>query len=143
MSRQDALDWARRFTEEAAGAAGLELEPGSPDSLFGPCFGKHGETSTDERFQLMYSAYSPLPVEHHTAAVDKIRAALEREGYTITGYRPYGGPRVSAIVEATAPDNRFTVSVESAGKPPAPPTKLSFGVDTTCLIPPTATQSPQ
>ncbi|MEC4017141.1 hypothetical protein [Streptomyces sp. H27-D2] len=144
MSKAETEDWSRRVTEHMAKTLGLEIIPKSPgpavESL--ACFGKGGETSTDDRFQLMYAAFAKLPPEQHTAAGEKIRDMLKKDGYDVTTFRAYKAPRQSMIVEAQHPKNHFSIDVQSSGSP-GNPQMLAFGVNSPCLLPPGATQSPQ
>ncbi|MEV0275532.1 hypothetical protein AB0I22_03985 [Streptomyces sp. NPDC050610] len=142
MSRESAQTWARKFTERLAKSIGEPVGPRTPDARFLKCGGKNGETATDDRFILMYSAWVKVPAERHNEAAHKLREILVDEGYTITTERSYKAPKQSMILEARPKKGGFFIAIQSAAVDGGFP-EITLGIDSPCMIPPGATQSHQ
>ncbi|MFD1832969.1 hypothetical protein ACFSJS_25470 [Streptomyces desertarenae] len=136
MSKKGAEDWARHFTESMARSAGVKIKEGTVKPAFHDCVGENDEVAEDGRFLLDYYARASLPVSEHAKAVKKVRADLEKRGYTINGYQETGGGKPSVLLDAAHPEKGFTVSAEGH----APQDELLFSISTPCLLPPGATQ---
>ncbi|WP_431676449.1 hypothetical protein [Kitasatospora sp. KL5] len=134
MAKADARAWAQHMTESLAQSAGVTLTPTTAKPFFGNCVGKHDEVADDGRYTLSYAVDSTVPLQHHPEAVKKIRAALERQKFSIDGYRETWEGRPSALLDAADTDGRYLVSVETGGGTD----RLLFRVNTRCLMPPSA-----
>ncbi|MER7583272.1 hypothetical protein [Kitasatospora sp. NPDC097691] len=136
-ARQDAQAWAQHLTEYMAQTAGVTLDTGSVEPVFNDCVGKHDEVRKDGRYKLSYAVYSSAPLEQHPEAVRKVRAMLEQQGFKIDGYRETVNDKVDTVLDASQTSSRYLVTVQT--------TKgglLNFQVNTPCLMPPTATETP-
>ncbi|MET9182874.1 hypothetical protein ABZX88_32370 [Kitasatospora aureofaciens] len=136
-ARQDAQDWAKHMTEYMAQTAGVTLDTGSADPFFNDCVGKHDEVAKDGRYKLSYAVYSSAPLEQHPEVVRKVRAMLEQQGFKIDGYRETANGKVDTVLDASQPSSRYLITVETTTGG-----LLLFRVNTPCLMPPTATETP-
>ncbi|MFJ1708773.1 hypothetical protein [Kitasatospora sp. NPDC088346] len=133
-ARSEAEAWARQLTEHLAGSAGIRIDPATVRPFFSPCTGRNGEHAPDDRYFLMYSAHSAVPLARHPEVVRQVRAVLQREGLTITGYRELLDGRPDTILDAEHPSD-YTVTVESTA---GGADHLLLRVTTPCLLPPPA-----
>ncbi|MFB7948011.1 hypothetical protein ACFC6L_24195 [Kitasatospora phosalacinea] len=132
MARGDAESWARELTAYLARSAGAVLAPGSSRPFFSPCTGRNGETAGDGRYTLAHHADGTLPAARHPAAVRALRAALERDGFTVTAYRETVDGRPDALLYARHPAGRYFLDVGTGGGTD----RLALTVRTRCLLPP-------
>ncbi|MFJ1796578.1 alpha/beta hydrolase [Kitasatospora griseola] len=137
MAKSDAEAWARHMTEYMAQTADITLTPDSAKPYFSNCEGKNGEVADDGRYTLAYHAASTVPVAQHPDAVRKIKAALEKEGFAITGYRETVNDQPDALLYAKHNEGRYFIDVSTGGGTD----RLTFTVNTRCLMPP-STSSP-
>ncbi|MFH8981010.1 hypothetical protein [Streptomyces varsoviensis] len=142
MSKEHAQDWARDFTKRLAKVIGKPVNSRQPDVSFLGCTGKNGEEATDDRYVMMYSAWVTIPPEQHNEAAKKLRKTLVDQGYTITTERTYKPPKQSMILEARPAKEGFFIGIESA-KTNGGYQEIAIGINSPCMIPPGATQSPQ
>lgn len=140
MSKADAEDWARRFTLHLAETVGVPLNKRKPVAKFFPCTGRNGETATDARYTLMYTAWLDLPPEKHNEAAVKLRKMFETDGYSISTFRPYRDQKETMIVEARPQKGGFFIGIESANEGRR---ELSLGINSPCMIPPSEPQKEQ
>lgn len=140
MTKEQAEDWARRFSRHLADVIGVPLNSRKPLAEFFPCKGKRGETATDARYRLMYRAWVDLPPEKHNEAAKRLRTMFEKDGYNVGAFRLYRSYEESMIVEARPDKGGFYIAVESAGEGSR---QLGLAIDSPCLIPPSETQKEQ
>lgn len=132
--KSDAQAWAQQMTEHMAEGAGIRIDPATVRPLFTPCTGRNGETARDDRYVLMYSVHSTVPLAQHPEAVRKVRDMLTKEGLTIKNYRETLGGRPDTILDAEHPSDYFlSVSSTAGGED-----RLLLRVITPCLLPPPA-----
>ncbi|MFE2915408.1 hypothetical protein ACFXI0_17140 [Kitasatospora indigofera] len=134
--KKDAQAWAEQMTEHTARSAGLQIDPASIKPLFTGCVGRNGESAPDDRYTLMYSVKSSVPLDQHPEAVRKIRDMAQQEGLTITSYRETADGKPEAFVNAEHPSDYSLTASTSGGQD-----RMYLSVITPCLLPP-ASPSP-
>ncbi|MGW4896947.1 hypothetical protein ACWEQL_32520 [Kitasatospora sp. NPDC004240] len=80
----------------------------------------------------MYNVVGAASLSQHGEAVRKARDLLKAEGLHIDGYRETYGDHVDALVDATHPERKYFVSLQSSTGRDI----MSLSVYTPCLIPP-------
>ncbi|MFF4340644.1 hypothetical protein ACFY00_11980 [Kitasatospora sp. NPDC001540] len=139
MAKSDAQVRAQRTTEHLAEVGGVTVAPESIKPYFSNCEGRNGEVVEDGRYTLAYHAAGTVPVDQHPETVRKIRAALEKEGFRITGYRETVDGRPDVLLYAKHDEGRYFIDVGTGGGTD----RLTFTVNTRCLMPPSATAQHQ
>ncbi|WP_431043814.1 hypothetical protein ACQUSR_19255 [Streptomyces sp. P1-3] len=142
MSQSDAEEQARRYIDEVGDIIERHTGVRKADVRFRSCVGKNGEEATDARYAVSYADWFKFGVEHHNEAAEKIRAAFEKNGYTISTFRRFEKPRTSMIVEARDPKTGYFVNVESSDGSKGYP-MLGMYVSSPCMIPPGEEQEQQ
>ncbi|MGW4806360.1 hypothetical protein [Kitasatospora sp. NPDC004272] len=135
MAKGDAQAWAQKVTEYMAQSAGVTLTADTVKPFFSNCEGKNGEVADDGRYTLAYHVSSTVPLAEHPGAVRKIKAALEKDGFTITSYRETVNNQPDALLYAKHDEGRYFIDVSTD--------RLTFTVNTRCLMPPSASSTTQ
>ncbi|WAL75380.1 hypothetical protein OU787_29925 [Kitasatospora sp. YST-16] len=139
MAKSDAQAWAQHMTEHLAEVGGVTVAPESIKPYFSNCEGKNGEVAEDGRYTLAYHAASTVPVDQHPEAVRKIRTALEKEGFRITGYRETVDGQPDVLLYAKHDEGRYFIDIGTTGGVHW----LSISVSTRCLMPPSTSATAQ
>ncbi|WP_282205018.1 hypothetical protein [Kitasatospora fiedleri] len=134
LAKSDAETWAQHLTRYLAQTAGVTLTAESATPYFSTCEGRNGEVADDGRYTLAYHVASTTPRAQHPDAVRRIRAALEKEGFTVTGYREAWENQPDVLLYARHAEGRYFVDVSTGVNTD----RLTFTVNTRCLMPPPA-----
>ncbi|MFJ4678220.1 hypothetical protein [Kitasatospora sp. NPDC088783] len=134
MAKSEAEAWAQHLTRYLAQTADVALTPDSVKPYFSTCEGRNGEVAADGRYTLAYHATGAVPRTQHPDAVRKIRSALEKDGFTVTGYRETVQDRPDVLLYARHTEGRYFIDVSTGGGTD----RLTFTVNTRCLMPPPA-----
>ncbi|BAJ26680.1 MULTISPECIES: hypothetical protein [Kitasatospora] len=128
MARAAAEDWARRLAAYLADRAAVPLAGERTRAFFSP----GGGPPADGRYALALHAEGSVPPPRHPAAVRALRAALERDGFTVTAYRETVGGEPDALLYARHPEGGYFLDVGTGGGGD----RLTFTVRTPVLLPP-------
>ncbi|MCX5210716.1 hypothetical protein OG689_15710 [Kitasatospora sp. NBC_00240] len=132
-SKAEAQAWAQQITQHMADSAGLRTDPSTANPFFNHCTGKNGESAPDDRYYLMYSIFSAVPLAQHPEVIRKIRDMLQKEGLSIKGYREAIDDKPDALVDASHPTSRYFVTASTGGRE----NTILLQIITPCLMPPT------
>ncbi|MFE2627871.1 hypothetical protein ACFYZU_12655 [Streptomyces sp. NPDC001651] len=136
MAKDEALRWAKDYTEYMAKLTDVELLPDTEKVHFEDCLGKNDEVAEDGRYSLFYYIYSPAPATDHTRIVRQLRRDLPQRGYEVVDYREFKNAYESSIFAARNKKNDYTVEAETVGSGKTKPQRFSFAVRTPCMLPP-------
>ncbi|MGW4697525.1 hypothetical protein ACWEO1_34705 [Kitasatospora cineracea] len=139
MARSDTQAWAQKMTEYMARSAGVTLTADTVKPFFSNCEGRNGEVVEDGRYTLAYHVSSTVPLAQHPDAVRKIKAALEKDGFTITSYRETVNNQPDALLYAKHEEGRYFIDVSTGGGTD----RLTFTINTRCLMPSSGSSTAQ
>ncbi|QKW23965.1 hypothetical protein HUT16_37150 [Kitasatospora sp. NA04385] len=139
MAKADAQAWAQQMTEYMAQSAGITLDTDSVTPFFSNCEGKNGEVAADGRYTLAYDVTSTLSRPQQVDAIRKIKAGLEKDGFTVTSYRETWQEQPNVLLYAKHDEGRYFIDVSSG----VATDRLTFSVATRCLMPPSASSTAQ
>ncbi|MEU5386093.1 hypothetical protein ACWEPB_37180 [Kitasatospora cineracea] len=139
MAKSDAQAWARQMTEYMARSADVALDTGSVTPFFSNCEGRNGEVAADGRYTLAYHVTSVLSRDQQLDAIRKIKAGLEKDGFTVTSYRETVENQTDVLLYANHDEGRYFIDVSSG----AAVDRLIYTVATRCLMPSSAPSTAQ
>ncbi|MFJ1753075.1 hypothetical protein [Kitasatospora sp. NPDC088134] len=131
MAKSEAETRARTMTEYMAQSAGITLDSDGATPFFSNCEGRNGEVVEDGRYTLAYDVTSPLSRTQQLEAIRKIKAGLEKDGFTITDYRETVHDQPDVLLYARHDEGRHFIDVSSG----AAIDRLILTVATRCLMP--------